>query len=222
MKLFDFYMKYLNIIKFNRFICGLYYLFSDYFRKSNSRFGYIAADTRIIPPVKIQGEQNIFLYENTNIYAYSMISATNARFIMKKNSGAAEGLMVRTGNHMSLVGRWFKDITDDDKGSEYDKDVIVEEDVWIAANVTLLSGVIIGRGAIVGAGSVVRKSIPPYAIVAGNPCKIVGFRFTPKEVIEHEKALYPEDERLTIELLEKNYDKYFIQRMKEIREFNRL
>ena len=74
----------------------------------------------------------------------------------------------------------------------------------------------------VGSGSVVRSSIPPYAIVIGNPAKIVGFSKTPEEIIEHEKALYPEEERLPLELLEKNYNKYFLKRLKEIKEFTRL
>ena len=87
---------------------------------------------------------------------------------------------------------------------------------------TLLSGVHLNRGATVGAGSVVRTSIPPYAIVAGNPAKIVGFRFTPEEIIEHEKVLYPEEERLPLELLEKNYKKYFLDHIKEIKAYTGL
>jgi serine acetyltransferase len=99
------------------------------------------------------------------------------------------------------------------------KDVVVEEDVGIYSNVTLLSGITIGRGAVIGSGSVCRRSIPPYAIVAGNPAKVIGFRFSPEEVIEHEKVLYPETERLQFELLQKNYQKYFLSRHKEIKSF---
>lgn len=138
---------------------------------------------------------------------------------MKKNSGSAEGLTVVTGNHFSEVGKFFMDITDTEKPEELDRDVVVEEDVWIASNVTLLAGVTCGRGSVIGAGSVVRKSIPPYSMVIGNPAKIVGFKFTPQEIIEHEKALYPENERLPFELLEKNYNKYYINRIKEIKDF---
>ena len=98
-------------------------------------------------------------------------------------------------------------------------DVVIEEDVWIAANVTLLKGVTVGRGAIVGAGSVCRNSIPPYAIVLGNPAKVIGFKFTPEETIAHEKALYPESERLPIKTIQKNYDRYFINRIKDIKNY---
>ena len=102
-------------------------------------------------------------------------------------------------------------------------DVVVEEEVWIGANVTLLAGTKVGRGAIIGAGSVVSgKRIPPYAIVMGNPCKVVGFKFTPDQVVEHEKLMYDEDRRLPLELLEKNYNKYYLSRLEEINDIVRL
>ena len=152
---------------------------------------------------------------------------TNAKVVIKKHSGAAVGLTIITGNHLSIVGRWFKSISDDDKfksdsEGKLDMDVIIEEDVWIASNVTLLNGVHVGRGAEVGAGSVVRKSVPPYAMVIGNPAKIVGFKFNPEQVIKHEEALYSPEERLSIEVLEKNYKKYFLDRVSEIKSFTKI
>ena len=109
-----------------------------------------------------------------------------------------------------------------DTEHEFDKDVIVDEDVWIGARVTILAGVHVARGCSIGSGTVLRKSTPPYSIVIGNPAKVVGFRFTPEEVIEHEKKLYPEEERLPLSLLEKNYEKYFLNRIKEIKQFTSL
>ena len=165
--------------------------------------------------------------ENTNINKGALIMNGRAKFVMKKWAGAAFGLTVITGNHMSILGKHLKMITDVEKDEldtfhEYDKDVIVGEDVWLAANVTLLSGVNIGRGCIVGSGSVIRVSTPPYSIVIGNPAKVVGFVFTPEEIIEHEKRLYPQSERLPLELLQKNYDKFFVKKIKEINIFLKL
>jgi acetyltransferase-like isoleucine patch superfamily enzyme len=61
------------------------------------------------------------------------------------------------------------------------KAVVIEDDVWLAANVFVMPGVTIGRSAVVAAGSVVNKSIPAYAIVAGNPGRVVGWRTRPGE-----------------------------------------
>jgi serine acetyltransferase len=61
-------------------------------------------------------------------------------------------------------------------------DIIIENDVWIGAKATIMSGVRIGNGAIVAAGSVVSKDVPPYAIVAGNPAKIVKYRFDEEQI----------------------------------------
>ncbi|KAJ8598476.1 hypothetical protein CTAYLR_001318 [Chrysophaeum taylorii] len=56
-------------------------------------------------------------------------------------------------------------------------DVLVGSDVWVGYGATLLSGVTIGHGAVVGARAVVAKDVPPYAVVVGNPARVVKFRF---------------------------------------------
>lgn len=56
-------------------------------------------------------------------------------------------------------------------------DVIIGNDVWIGLGASILSGVTIGDGAVIGAYAVVAKNVPPYAIVVGNPAKVVKFRF---------------------------------------------
>lgn len=68
--------------------------------------------------------------------------------------------------------------------------VVVEHDVWIGYGATILSGVHLGRGTIVAAGSVVTKSTPAYAIVVGNPARVVGQRFSnPATIRSHEDAI---------------------------------
>lgn len=191
------------------------------------RFPYVHRTAVLSRGVRVFNPENLVMEANTNINPGAVILNSNARFIIKKGSGAAHGLTVSTGNHMSIPGFFMKQVTQALKEQydiyhEYNADVVVEEDVWIASNVTLLSGVTLGRGSEVGAGAVVRKSIPPYSIVIGNPAKIVGFRFTPEEVIEHEQKLYPEDKRIPIDLLKKNYEKYFISRIKDIKQFTKL
>lgn len=53
------------------------------------------------------------------------------------------------------------------------KGIIIENNVWIGANTLVLDGVTIGEGCVIGGGSVVTKSIPPFSVAAGNPCKVI-------------------------------------------------
>lgn len=59
---------------------------------------------------------------------------------------------------------------------------VIEDDVWIGANATIISGVKVGKGAIIAAGSTVTKDIPAYAIVGGNPAKVIKYRFQPDTI----------------------------------------
>jgi maltose O-acetyltransferase len=54
--------------------------------------------------------------------------------------------------------------------------LVIEDDVWIGARVIVLPGVRIGRGAVIGAGSVVTKDVPEYAVVGGNPARVIRYR----------------------------------------------
>lgn len=93
---------------------------------------------------------------------------------------------------------------------------IIQERCIIGARAILLPGVKIGRGSVVGAGSVVGTNMPPYSICSGNPAKVIGFKHKPEEIIEIEKRLYPEEKRISLEELQKNYKKYFVDRIKII------
>ena len=55
--------------------------------------------------------------------------------------------------------------------------ILIENDVWIGHGATIMGGVIIHNGAVVGANAVVTKDVPPYAIVAGNPARVIKYRF---------------------------------------------
>ena len=70
-------------------------------------------------------------------------------------------------------------------GSQYvEKHIIIDDFVWLGSDVTISGNVHIGEGAIVAIGSVVVKDVPPYAIVGGNPAKIIKYRD-----IEHFKKM---------------------------------
>jgi acetyltransferase-like isoleucine patch superfamily enzyme len=60
----------------------------------------------------------------------------------------------------------------------------IGNDVWIAYQATVLNGVTIGDGAVVATGSIVTRDVPPYAIVAGVPAKVIRFRFADEALRE--------------------------------------
>ncbi len=68
----------------------------------------------------------------------------------------------------------LEDITDYDRSKG---DVVIGSDCWICTNAVILSGVTIGHGAIVAAGAMVTRDVPPFAVVGGNPCKFIRWRF---------------------------------------------
>ena len=67
------------------------------------------------------------------------------------------------------------DLDPEKRGNMFPAPVKIGNKVWIGAHATILPGVTIGEGAVVGAGAVVTKDVPPYAVVAGVPAKIIKF-----------------------------------------------
>jgi virginiamycin A acetyltransferase len=61
-------------------------------------------------------------------------------------------------------------------------DTVIGHDVWLGYSALVLPGVTIGHGAVVAAASVVSRDVPPYAIVAGNPARVVRPRFEEEDI----------------------------------------
>ncbi|WP_243240453.1 CatB-related O-acetyltransferase [Clostridium cibarium] len=74
---------------------------------------------------------------------------------------------------------------DDEIKSEFKMkgQILIQNDVWIGQSVSVMHGVTIHNGAVVAANSHVVKDVPPYAIVGGNPAKIIKYRFS-KDIID--------------------------------------
>lgn len=69
-------------------------------------------------------------------------------------------------------------------------DVVIGHDVYIGIGSTILSGVSIGNGAVIAAGSMIVRDIPAYAIVGGNPAKVIKYRFEPAIIERLEKLAW--------------------------------
>lgn len=101
---------------------------------------------------------------------------------------------------------------------EYRK-TIIGNDVWIGERVLIMDGVKIGTGAVIGAGTIVTHDIPPYAIVVGNPGRVIKYRFESCVIDQLLESEWWEmdDESLGI-LGEKTNDvSLFLQAIKEIK-----
>lgn len=201
-------MNIVRKIKDNRLLRGLYMIWNRNFKGlKRSEFGYIADSVILTPPLS-GNLNNIYIYDNVGIGPNAVLSTPNAKIIIKGNCAIAEHLTIHTGNHARIKGMFVTDIHEENKPIGYDKDVIIEKDVWIGCNVTILSGVHVGRGVTIAAGAIVNKDIPPYCIAGGVPAKPIKFYWTVDEIIEHEKKLYPENERYSREVFEEIFEKY--------------
>ena len=173
------------------------------------RLGYCGKDVVISLPCKMSTPSNVYMSD------YSLIQP-NCSFIMNKGkvhigkwSTISSNCIIITDNHRPTVGintrmlnRYF--INDEIR------DIVINDDCWIGAGVTLMSGASLGRGSIAAAGAVVNKAVPPYAVVAGVPAKIIASVFTKEQIKEHELHLYPESERMSQQGLDELFEKYFV------------
>jgi virginiamycin A acetyltransferase len=127
-------------------------------------------------------EENNVLYN----YDYSKVKLVFGKFC----AIAAETRFIMTGDHkLNAISTypfpifqcgWEEAYSIDDlpvKG-----DILVGNDVWFGYDSLVKNGVTIGDGAIIAARAVVVKDVPPYAIIAGNPAKVVKMRFDEKTV----------------------------------------
>lgn len=152
-----------------------------------SRFGTVGKNCQL-RGVGNFTEKNIFLGDNVTIGVNSTFLASDAKIIIKNNVLFGPHVFLITGNHrIDVLGKYICDVKE--KLPENDADIVIEDDVWIGAGSIILKGVTVGEGSVIGAGSVVTKDVPPYAVVAGNPAKVIKYRFSEEEIKLHKKLL---------------------------------
>ena len=120
-------------------------------------------DMRFTPNVKIGNY--------VNIGDYSHLSCINS-ITIKDNVRMGRKVFI-TDNAHGASDRQLLDIRPNIRPLASKGPVVIEENVWIGEMVCIMPGVTIGRGAIIGANAVVTKDVPPYALAAGNPAKVI-------------------------------------------------
>jgi virginiamycin A acetyltransferase len=100
--------------------------------------------------------------------------ASGVRFVMNGANHALQGL---TTYPFPLFSDGWTTADWSAYGSDDRGDTTIGHDVWLGRECVIMPGINIGNGAIVASFSIVTRDVPPYAIAAGNPARIVKFRF---------------------------------------------
>ena len=126
-------------------------------------------DVRIHGYCTVVGKDKLVLGDHVRIGTNCYLFALGGIFI-GNNTQLSRDITIYSANHN------YEGTAIPYDASYLKKEVRIEDSVWIGMNAQILPGVTIGRGAIVGMGSVVTRDVPPYAIVGGNPAKVIKTR----------------------------------------------
>lgn len=177
----------------------LFRLRRDY--PSRQDFGSMPPHSTISYPCHIGVKKNIYAEDFVKIrYGLTVINAGQESVFIGKYTVIAPDVTIITNNHHPTVSI-PQVILGESHINDTSANVTIKEDVWVGTRSTIMAGVTLGRGCIVGANALVSKSVPPYALVAGVPARIIGVKFSLADIERHEEALYPPQERMTHEEL---------------------
>jgi virginiamycin A acetyltransferase len=129
-------------------------------------------------PNPLDFEKNVLyhypFYGDKLIFGKFCAIASGVKFIM---NGANHKLDAISTYPFSLFGNGWEVVMPKLEELPIKGDTVIGNDVWIGYEALFLPGVHIGNGAIIAAKSVVTKDVPPYAILGGNPAKLIKTRF---------------------------------------------
>ena len=122
--------------------------------------------------------KNIYVGEHVSIGPGARFWTTRAKIYIEDYALFGPSVTIITGDHRKdVVGKHIIELTDADKTSADDQDVIIGKGAWVGAGAIILKGVHIGDDAIVAAGSIVTKDVAPFTIVGGSPAHFIKKRF---------------------------------------------
>lgn len=129
-------------------------------------------------------EQNVkylfdFIGDRLIIGKFCMI-ASGVTFIMNGANHITDAISTYP---FSIFGRGWEGAMGN-KLYPYKGDTVIGNDVWLGYGSTIMPGVRIGDGAIIASNSTVTKDVLPYAVVGGNPARLIRMRFSEGEIIQ--------------------------------------
>ncbi|MET7705781.1 acyltransferase [Micromonospora sp. NPDC005413] len=164
---------------------------------SASRFA-ARGDNFTFDPDGVYTYTTIEVGRNVDLGHRPVIMAARSRIRIGDNVMFGPEVTIRGGNHrIDRVGAPMIAVEKDPSDGALDRGVTIGDDVWVGSRAVILHGVTIGRGAVIGAGAVVTRPVPPYAVAAGNPARVIRLRWPVETIISHEQQLYPPDRRLS-------------------------
>ncbi|WP_084224402.1 CatB-related O-acetyltransferase [Stenoxybacter acetivorans] len=180
-------------------IHGSWYLLSDIDRNELIQCGSTISPSAMLHPTvslcsPVHISPNVQIKNNVSIDKYTFINWNSVIYpnvYIGAYCSIGRGIQIGLANHpvnwlsthtFQYNANWFNNIPEYQKLKRskhhiHHPKVSIGSDVWIGNNAMIKAGVTIGHGAVVGAGAIVTKNIPPYAIVGGNPAKIIRYRF---------------------------------------------
>lgn len=162
--------KFLGIYKLIEFFeyCNTQAKIMDYESKSNQKINFT-----------IQGSCRLHILGDLTKFKIDPSSHLKSDALLECSGGIKIGRYFHTGKGLTIFSSNHN--YDNSESIPYDrvevlKPVCINDFVWFGANVTVTPGVTVGEGVVAGAGSVITRDVPNYAIVGGNPAKIIKYR----------------------------------------------
>ena len=191
-----------------RLLGGFRIIFQQYVvpynKKKYAKIGehtIIAGNTHVVPE-NMEIDDYCVIQDRLNFISFK------GKLYIKKYSVISSGVTIVPASHQLTVGVPFYASTVGHINDKYGN-VYIGDDCWIGTGAIILSNCKIGRGSVVAAGAVVTKDVPPYAVVAGVPAKIIASKFSYDQIIVHERYLYPPVDRMPEEEIYELFSQYY-------------